>query len=287
MPYYYKISQSVADQTALVTLLRGFFTHASLGWTESAYTAGLSNELLLKTKDSHLTNYGILHLIINVAGATKYLEVHAYPPGYAAFTGGYTFDAPNPSYLPGGGSYNEANEYYNSTGSCEHRIDFAFPATVDLFGDGDTGLIYVTGGTYKWTWFGLLLTRTLGHGWVQFSTGTIAKGSIKNGANIRKSTSYFNFFGPNYTNYWGGIATSLNGFAQDTTPSKWLMQAYGVDIEAAYKEILAFPSLFYSQDDASRGDEQTYGGKTYYIVVPGSETNHSLAVAVEKGTAIP
>jgi len=286
MSFYYKIGQSVTTQSGLIALIRGFLTHASLGWVESDHTSASTSELLLKTKSQHMGNYGILHLISDVSGSPEYLRIHAYPPDYAAFQSPNSFDSPDTAYLPGGGSYVEANEYFNSAAGNDHEIDFTFPCTVDMYGDGNTFLIYITGGTKKWAWMGLLTDRELDHGWFQIVHGLMPDASVKNGANIRKTNTFMNWINPaKSSGYPGAVSTQLTN-VPDTELSDWIIQALIIILETDYNEILDLPYVYFCNDDAARGHEFTLGANTYRVVVPGSETGYYHGIAVLKDTAI-
>lgn len=285
--YYYKVNQSISTESELITLIRGFLTHASLGWVESNHTGAgpATDEILIKTASQHMGDNGILHLIGDDSGSPAYLEIHAYPPNYAAFQSPNSFDSPDTAYLPGGGSYVEANEYYNSSSGSEHKIDFTFPCTVDLYGDGDTFLIFITGGTNKWAWMGLLTDRQLDFGWFQIVQGNMNRASVKNSSNIRKGSTYVNWLNLAKGSTPGGLSTVFTTVL-DTSPNGWIHEPQILISETNYNEVVTLPYLYFCNDDEARGNEYEYSGNDYIVVVPGTETNYNHGIACLKDTAI-
>lgn len=290
MSLYHQTNQSITTESNLCTLLRDFLTDASIGWVESSHTTGETDEILVKTPTTHQGDPGIMHLLIK-DGTPNYLEIHAYPPGYDAFDSPDSFDAPDTAYLPHpdgvGGSYVEADEYYNSTGSIEHRIDFTYTVIVDLYGDNNTFIMWVSNGaTTVWLCGVLLTERELGFGWCQFVHGSAQRMAIKNGANIRKTNVYNKWAGfgqgnSNWGTFNGGFSDTL-----DTAVDGWVSESRIFIDDTSYVEVVKIPHLYNCNDNAGKGIELTQSTNTYLVIVPGSETAHTNGVAVLKGTEI-
>jgi len=276
MSWWEKKYTGLNSVSEIISSLRSFFTAA--GWVESQYTASGpdSTQILLKTKDTHLGNNGILHIVVNGSD----IEFHAYQPGYAAFADPNSFDSPDDTYLVGGANYDAAKDYFNS-GYPQKLTYSVFPDGIWLFSDGNFFYAFKTSDKSA-VYGGLLADRTLEFGFYLGASynsgynstligGTIIKGNTTSFTSIEYAATYIG----------GNGTTSVFTNPMDGNPGRFVAKLWVYINSADHREMLEMPYFRLGvKGTYTDGDTVTVGATTYEFVYD----NGYAAILVQQGT---
>ena len=164
MTWYEHKYTGLNSLSEVISSLREFLTNSNVGWIESQYTGSgpSSTEILLKTAETHMGTYGILHIYTNGDD----IEFHAYPPGHSAFQDPNSFDSPDSSYFPYGANYDSYEDYFYYGSTYLQKLTYAsFPDGIWLFSDGNFLYAFRTADKSEAVYTGLLTDRSLEFGY--------------------------------------------------------------------------------------------------------------------------